>query len=150
MMLLTRSPIETMPIGFFPSNTGRWRTRSSVMTAIHWSTDCSGCAMTTCLSMMSRTGVAGDVLPLRTKGEGDATLEGRRAYSRHCAAARLPWPNDPPDIRHASAVRADDMVGSCEITSYWKFSAVKYRWSVGAMDIDGPPLRLTSLASLAL
>src|SRR6267143_1314004 len=28
--------------------------------------------------------------------------------------------------------------------------SIKYRWSVGAMDIDGPPLRLTSLASLAL
>ena len=32
-MLLTRSPIETMPISFFPSNTGRWRTRFSVMRA---------------------------------------------------------------------------------------------------------------------
>ena len=28
-MLLTRSPIEIMPISFFPSNTGRWRTRFS-------------------------------------------------------------------------------------------------------------------------
>src|SRR5258705_13852994 len=54
-----------------------------------------------------------------------------------------------PEIRHASAVRADDMVGSCGLTSYWMFSAVKYRWSVGAMDMMDP-LRLTSLASFAL
>src|ERR1700676_4223296 len=55
-----------------------------------------------------------------------------------------------PEIRHASAVRADDMVGSCGITTYWMFSAVKYRWSVGSDGHHGPPLRLTSLASLAL
>src|SRR6202795_1701447 len=40
-----------------------------------------------------------------------------------------------PEIRHASAVRADDMVGSCGIISYWMFSAVKYRCSVGAIDM---------------
>src|ERR1700682_4581941 len=34
-MLLTRSPIETMPTGFSPSNTGRWRTRFSVMIAVY-------------------------------------------------------------------------------------------------------------------
>src|SRR5258708_13708407 len=45
-MLLTRSPIETMPIGFSPSNTGRWRTRFSLMTAIQSSTDCSECGIT--------------------------------------------------------------------------------------------------------
>src|SRR4029077_1095397 len=40
-----------------------------------------------------------------------------------------------PEIRQASAVRVDDMVGSRGITSYWMFSAVKYRCSVGAMDM---------------
>src|ERR1700730_15025452 len=53
-----------------------------------------------------------------------------------------------PEIRHASAVRADDLVGSCGITSYWMFSAVKYRWSVGAMDMMDLRCGLTSLASL--
>ena len=33
---------------------------------------------------------------------------------------------------------------------YWVFSAVRYRCSVGAMDSNGPPLRLTNLVSLAL
>src|SRR6266850_7415562 len=32
----------------------------------------------------------GQAGPSNPKGEGDATLAG------HCAAARLPWPNDPP------------------------------------------------------
>ena len=27
--------------------------------------------------------------------KGGATLEGRRAHSRHCAAVRLPWPTIP-------------------------------------------------------
>ena len=63
--------------------------------------------------------------------EDDATLAGRRTCSQHRAAARLPWPNNPPKSdmprRHART--------SYGTTSYWMFSAVKYRWSAGAMDI---------------
>lgn len=42
IILFTRSPIEIIPTSFFPSSTGRWRTRLSVISAMHCSTDCSG------------------------------------------------------------------------------------------------------------
>src|SRR4029077_8411566 len=53
----------------------------------------------------------------------------------------MPLARRSPETWHASAVRVDDMVSSCGISSYWMFSAVRYLLSVGAMDMTGPPVR---------
>jgi microcin C transport system substrate-binding protein len=48
------------------------------MIAMHSSTDCSGRAVTTTLSIISRTGVAGDVFPFRTTFSRAADTAGSR------------------------------------------------------------------------
>src|SRR6266446_6345112 len=65
MMLLTRSPIETMPRSSPPLITGRWRTRLALMIAMPSSIDLSGLTHTTSRTMISPTSVCGDARPLQ-------------------------------------------------------------------------------------
>jgi len=101
------------------------------------------------LGFLGHFNIIAKLVPQIRKAEGDATWNDGEHIAgiapEHDALAKR-----SPEIRHASAVRADDMVGSCGITSYWMFSAVKLSLECGSYGHDGPPLRLTSLASLAL
>src|SRR5712671_4205394 len=57
MILLTRSPIETIPRSSPSLITGRWRTRLALMIAMHSSIDLSGSTDTTLRCMISLTSV---------------------------------------------------------------------------------------------
>ena len=60
MMSFTRSPIEIRPISLPSSITGKWRSRFSVISAMHSSLVWSGCTYMTGRVMMSRNGVSLD------------------------------------------------------------------------------------------
>src|SRR5208282_6332017 len=59
------SPIETIPIIFVPSRTGRWRTRFSVITRIQSAIVSLGLAVNTSRVMISLTGVSFEDNPFR-------------------------------------------------------------------------------------
>jgi len=65
MTAFTRSPIDTMPTTRPASTTGRWRTRLSVTSCMHCSTEVSGDTVSTGVVMMSRTGVSLEERPSR-------------------------------------------------------------------------------------